>query len=646
MWAGGGGSLWPSAQASDTIAEQPQPQPADETTSRGLSIPPKVLQGGYFGSQVDEKASQPDYGGPADNREFEAERGFTFPLAALQGGYSDSQVDKKGSDQLDSDDDFGEEVTTEEGLRSLIAFVRAARAVTGMQADIAKALHIFFKDEEDVESLQCCLRRDEYVQDIRDSHTKLLEHRSHQVLYPTVLGIAAVLKLASPGKVAGLVAAIGFVVKEGELTSLVDRLFDRLEDEKVKNDEIKEILADCILNCATLLTDVTAALIEVEAAIAQLQAKIRNRKTDEEKALVRVKLKKADDLLTRWSASHRAVLKTTLFAAPPAPAAIAAEPGAAPSGGGPGGFTNVAGSQDDEKAQPASLQLGSRARFVGPEHIGADLDLAWGTEVVLRDERDGLYFVVRGTQNGGGAWIAGIHLSAVGTQAVATPERAELRLLKAIQQGDPATLSAITVGKKYAQNEVHLSSKPQCKPVFNSKDNFLPEFQEKFLRDLQKDFQEIPPDRSCINMVGRGDITQAGNEILDFMRKRKGAEIYKVRPEKYWCSGRDYADGLDFTWKIRMYPREDGAKAETQHRGGDVVGYCNWVKEVRRHFQNAPVSKAKKIVVANDGKWIPDDLLKQIAQERMAKMAASADAMTDDPASKKMQGLQEKGAFG
>eukprot|EP00929_Paragymnodinium_shiwhaense_P113882 TRINITY_DN8217_c0_g2_i1.p1 TRINITY_DN8217_c0_g2~~TRINITY_DN8217_c0_g2_i1.p1 ORF type:complete len:492 (+),score=112.25 TRINITY_DN8217_c0_g2_i1:61-1536(+) len=341
-----------------------------------------------------------------------------------------------------------------------------------------------------------------------------------------------------------------------------------------------------------------------------------------------------------------AVLATMLFAAPPAPAAIAAEPGAAPSGGGPGGFTNVAGSQDDEKAQPASLQLGSRARFVGPEHIGADLDLAWGTEVVLRDERDGLYFVVRGTQNGGGAWIAGIHLSAVGTQAVATPERAELRLLKAIQQGDPATLSAITVGKKYAQNEVHLSSKPQCKPVFNSKDNFLPEFQEKFLRDLQKDFQEIPPDRSCINMVGRGDITQAGNEILDFMRKRKGAEIYKVRPEKYWCSGRDYADGLDFTWKIRMYPREDGAKAETQHRGGDVVGYCNWVKEVRRHFQNAPVSKAKKIVVANDGKWIPDDLLKQIAQERMAKMAASADAMTDDPASKKMQGLQEKGAFG
>eukprot|EP00929_Paragymnodinium_shiwhaense_P113886 TRINITY_DN8217_c0_g2_i5.p1 TRINITY_DN8217_c0_g2~~TRINITY_DN8217_c0_g2_i5.p1 ORF type:complete len:582 (+),score=139.00 TRINITY_DN8217_c0_g2_i5:88-1833(+) len=581
MWAGGGGSPWRSAQASDNMPEKPQP--ADET-SRGLSIPPKVLQGGYFGSQVDEKASQPDYGGPADNREFEAERGFTFPLAALQGGYSGSHVDKQESDQLDSDDDFGEEVTTEEGLRSLIAFVTAARTVIGMQADIAKALHIFFKDEEDVESLQCCLRRDEYVQDIRDSHTKLLEHRSHQVLYPTVLGIAAVLKLASPGKVVGQVAAIGFVAKEGELTSLVDRLFDRLEDEKVKNDEIKEILADCILNCATLLTDVTAALIEVEAAIAQLQAKIRNRKTDEEKALVRAKLKKADDLLTRWSESHRAVLATTLFAAPPAPAAIAAGAAiaavAAPSGGYPGGCTNVAGSQDDEKA-------------------------------------------------------------------VAMPERPELLLLKAIQQGDPATLSAIIVDKEeHAQNAVNVPSEPQCKPVFNSKDNFLPEFQEDYLRELQKDFQEIPPDRSCINMVGRGDITQAGNEILDFMRKRKGAEIYKVRAKKYWFSGRDYADGLDFNWKVRMYPRGDGAKAETQHRGGDVVGYCNWVKEVRRHFQNAPVSKAKKIVVANDGKWIPDDLLKQIAQERMAKMAASADAMTDDPASKKMQGLQEKGAFG
>eukprot|EP00929_Paragymnodinium_shiwhaense_P113884 TRINITY_DN8217_c0_g2_i3.p1 TRINITY_DN8217_c0_g2~~TRINITY_DN8217_c0_g2_i3.p1 ORF type:complete len:534 (+),score=125.59 TRINITY_DN8217_c0_g2_i3:88-1689(+) len=533
MWAGGGGSPWRSAQASDNMPEKPQP--ADET-SRGLSIPPKVLQGGYFGSQVDEKASQPDYGGPADNREFEAERGFTFPLAALQGGYSGSHVDKQESDQLDSDDDFGEEVTTEEGLRSLIAFVTAARTVIGMQADIAKALHIFFKDEEDVESLQCCLRRDEYVQDIRDSHTKLLEHRSHQVLYPTVLGIAAVLKLASPGKVVGQVAAIGFVAKEGELTSLVDRLFDRLEDEKVKNDEIKEILADCILNCATLLTDVTAALIEVEAAIAQLQAKIRNRKTDEEKALVRAKLKKADDLLTRWSESHRAVLATTLFAAPPAPAAIAAGAAiaavAAPSGGYPGGCTNVAGSQDDEKA-------------------------------------------------------------------VAMPERPELLLLKAIQQGDPATLSAIIVDKEeHAQNAVNVPSEPQCKPVFNSKDNFLPEFQEDYLRELQKDFQEIPP------------------------------------------------DGLDFNWKVRMYPRGDGAKAETQHRGGDVVGYCNWVKEVRRHFQNAPVSKAKKIVVANDGKWIPDDLLKQIAQERMAKMAASADAMTDDPASKKMQGLQEKGAFG
>eukprot|EP00929_Paragymnodinium_shiwhaense_P046446 TRINITY_DN2364_c0_g1_i1.p1 TRINITY_DN2364_c0_g1~~TRINITY_DN2364_c0_g1_i1.p1 ORF type:complete len:377 (-),score=57.46 TRINITY_DN2364_c0_g1_i1:190-1320(-) len=171
------------------------------------------------------------------------------------------------------------------------------------------------------------------------------------------------------------------------------------------------------------------------------------------------------------------------------------------------------------------------------------------------------------------------------------------------------------------------------KPVFNSKDSFLLQHQAKFLERLKGGCWEMPLNRSCISIVGR-DITNAGNEVLEFIRVRKGTDIYKVRPEKYWFSGRDCGSGLDFKWKIRLYPTDLGTKAETQHRGGDVIGFCNWVKEVRSHFELCQVApapgKSKTVPIPGHVNWKPDEWVKHVL--KMPPSAdANADANADEP---------------